>query len=176
MESIVQGAVAGLIAALAATTILGLARYVRQWLANRQDVKYIRELLAEGRTHVMEAGDMVFEGMGATASADSIRASQYNRMIKELNVAFERWTTNLSHTQRKDIYDALDWYHDRPDALFAITRDGKVVFQEIPDGKWPTVDMSMEAAREKFDRLQSIKWLKLKADYSAIPTQIAGPS
>ena len=176
MESIVQGAVAGLIAALATTTILGLARYVRQWWANRQDVKYIRELLAEGRAHVMEARDMVFEGMGATASADSIRASQYNRMIKELNVALERWTANLSHTQRKDIYDALDWYHDRPDALFAIKRDGKVVFQEIPDGKWPTVDMSMEAAREKFDKLQSIKWLKLKADYSAIPTQIAGPS
>ena len=57
MESIVQGAVAGLIAALAATTILGLARYARQWWANRQDVKYISELLAEGRTHVMEAID-----------------------------------------------------------------------------------------------------------------------
>ena len=176
MESIVQGAVAGLIAALAATTILGLARYARQWWANRQDVKYISELLAEGRTHVMEARDMSFDGMGATASADSIRATQYNRMIKELGVALERRTIHLSHRQRKDIYDALDWYHDRPDALFAIKRDGKVVFQEIPDGKWPTVDMSLEAAREKFDTLQSIKWLKLKADYSVIPTQIAGPS
>ena len=176
MESIAQGAFTGLIAALAATTILGLARYARRWWANRQDVKYIRELLTEGRIHVMEARDIFFDGMGATASADSIRATQYNRMIKELGIALERWTVNLSHTQRKDIYDALDWYHDRPDALFAIKRDEKVVFREIPDGKWPTVDMSMEAAREKFDKLQSIKWLKLKADCSSIPTQIAGPS
>ena len=43
MEPIAQSAVAGLIAALTATAILGIARYIRQRLAKRRDVKYIRD-------------------------------------------------------------------------------------------------------------------------------------
>ena len=165
-KPIALNALAGLIAGLSVSAFLWTADYLSDRSANHQDVKHICELLAEGRAHVMEARGTSFEGMGATASADSIRARQYNRMIKELDVAFEMWTVNLSHTQRKEIYDALDWYHVRPDAQFAIKRDGKVVFQEVPDGKWPTAEMSMEAASEKFDKLQSIEWLKLKSDCS----------
>ena len=52
MESIVQSAAAGLIAALMATVILGFARLVRQWSARRQDVRYIRKLLMDGRKRV----------------------------------------------------------------------------------------------------------------------------
>ena len=114
----------------------------------------------------MGAEDKFFEEMDATASADIIRARQYNRMIKELGVAFEMWAVNLSHTQRKEIYDALDWYHVRTDAQFAIERDGKVVFQEVPDGKWPAPEMSAGKAKEKFDRLRGIEWLKLDTECS----------
>ena len=55
MESIAGSIVAGMIAALAATTIMGVAKYVRDSLARRQDVKYIRALLIEGRGRVKGA-------------------------------------------------------------------------------------------------------------------------
>ena len=109
----------------------------------------------------MEAEDTFHKGMDATSSADALRAAQYNNMIKRLGVALEKWTVDLSHDQRKDIFDALDWYHT--DSLQAIKKGGKAVFIEIPDGRWATTELPMEAAKEKFEKLQSIKWLKLKA-------------
>ena len=162
MESIAQSAVAGLIAALVATTILGLAKYVRHWLAKRQDMEYIRGLLIEGRSRVMESKDTFNEGMAAMLPEDTLRAAQYNNMIRNIGVALERWAVNLSHAQRKDVYDALDWYHTG--GLNAIKQDGTAVFMELPEGKWPATEMSMEAAVNKFEKLQSIKWLKLETD------------
>ena len=69
---------------------------------------------------------------------------------------------SLSHVQRKDLYDAMDWYHT--DGLYATKSKGKVVFMDVPEGRWPTAEMSMEAARRKFDRLEAIEWLKLEDD------------
>ena len=162
MESITSSAVAGLIAALAATAILGLTAYVRHWLAKRRDVRYIRDLFIEGRRRVMDAKDTFHEDMDARSSAGSLRAAQYNNLLKRVGVALDLWTVNLTHAQRKDIYDALDWYHT--DDLPALKRDGKAVYVELPYGKWPTLEMSLEAARETFERLQSIKWLKLEVE------------
>ena len=159
MESIAQSAVAGLIAALTATAILGSAKCVRQWSAKRQDVRYLRNLLTEGRKRVLEAGDTFHKGMNATSSGDALRAAQYNNMVKRLGIALEKWMADLSHDQRKDIFDALDWYHT--DSLQAVKKDGKAVFIDIPDGRWPTTEMSLEVANEKFEKLQSIMWLKL---------------
>ena len=162
MDSIAQSAVTGLIAALAATAILGLAKYLYHRWANRQDVGHVRNILIQGRTRVMEAKDTFHKDMGTTIPADVLRAAQYNYMIREVSVALDRWAVNLSHEQRKDIYDALGWYH--ADGLYAIKRDGKVVFMELPEGKWPTAEMSTQDARRKFDQLRSVKWLKLEAD------------
>ena len=159
MESIAQSAVAGLIAALTATAILGFAKCVRQWSAKRQDVRYLRNLLTEGRKRVLEAGDTFHKGMNATSSGDALRSAQYNNMVKRLGIALEKWMVDLSHDQRKDIFDALDWYHT--DSLQAVKKDGKAVFIDIPDGRWPTTEMSLEVANEKFEKLQSIMWLKL---------------
>ena len=83
-------------------------------------------------------------------------------MTKELGVAIERWALGLSHAQRKEVYDALDWYHT--DGLYATKRDDGVAFMDLPEGRWPTVEMSIEAAREKFDRLEAIGWLRLNED------------
>ena len=104
MESITQSAAAGLIAALAATAILGVAKYVRQWLAKRQDERYIRNLLVVGRRRVMGAEDTLHKTMNATSSADSLRAAQYNLMIRQLDVALKKWMVGLSHGQRKGDY------------------------------------------------------------------------
>ena len=43
MSSIAQGAVAGLIAALVATGILGFAKYILHCLYKNKDVRYIRD-------------------------------------------------------------------------------------------------------------------------------------
>ena len=159
MESITEGAVAGLIAALAATAILGLAKNIHRWWANHQDVKHVRRVLKQGRNRVMAASDTLHKDMGVTMPADVLRAAQYNHMIRELGVTLDRWAVNLSHAQRKDLYNALDWYH--AEGLYATKRDGKVVFMELPEGKWPTTEMSLQEATRKFDQLQSIEWLKL---------------
>lgn len=156
-----QGAFAGLIAAVTATAILGAAKWVHQWWLRSQDVNYLRDLLVEQRKRVLEDRDKYFRGMDAVASADRLRAAQYNQMIKKLGVVMEKWLVNLSHKQRKDIAEALDWYYS--DELKAIKRDGMVEFVDIPDGKWPVPDMPIGVAKKKFEKLQSIKWLKLKA-------------
>ena len=163
MESIAQSAVAGVIAALTATAILGLAKYVHHRRANHQDVGHVRNILIQGRTRVMGAKDTFHQGMSAMMPADVLRAAQYNSIIREVSVALDRWAVNLSHEQRKDLYDALDWHH--ADGLYATRRDGKVVFKEFPEGKWPTDEMSTQEAKRKFDQLRSVKWLKLEADW-----------
>ena len=142
VESIAQSAVAGLIAALTATAILGFAKCVHQWSAKRQDVRYLRYLLTKGRKRVLEAGDTFYTGMNTTLSGDALRAAQYNNMVKRLGIALEKWMMNLSHDQRKDVFDSLDWYHT--DSLQAVKKDGKAVFVEIPDGRWPTTEMPLE--------------------------------
>ena len=163
MGLIAQGATAGLIAALVATTIFGLARYLRQAWDRHQDVKDVRDILSEGRRRVMESKDTYNRGMGETLPGDVLRAAQYNNMLKRVEVALERWSVNLSHDQRKDIYEALDWYNI--DALQATkNREGAVEFLQLPEGRWHTTEMSKDFADDKFMRLQSIKWLKLKPD------------
>lgn len=162
MDSIAQSAFAGLSAALAAAAILGIAKYVYHRWANQQDVGHVRDIFTQGRTRVMGAKDTCHKGMGVMMPANVLRAAQYNYMIREVSVALDRWAVNLSHEQRKDIYNALNWYHT--DGLYATKRDGKVVFRELPEGRWPTTEMSLQEARSKFDQLRSVNWLKLEAN------------
>ena len=108
----------------------------------------------------MEAKDGFSEGMKVPIPADVFRAALYNNMLKQLDVALGKWLVNLSPSQRKDLFDALDWHHTGK--LNAIKRDRKAVFTDLPDGKWPTTEMTVESAKAKFEKLQSIKWLKLK--------------
>ena len=92
---------AGLIAALTATTILGAAKWIHLKYLQRLDVKQIREVLTTGRKRVMDA----------TLPGDVLRAAQYNLIIKQLRVALDHTTSKLPYAKRKDIFDALDWYH-----------------------------------------------------------------
>ena len=44
--------------------------------------------------------------------ADALRAAQYKYyLLKQVDVVLERWTVRLSHDEKKDIYDALDWFN-----------------------------------------------------------------
>ena len=112
----------------------------------------------------MEAKDMYFEGMDASISEGAARAAQYNIMLKQIGLALEKWAVMLSHDQRKDIYDALDWYHTNPEGLPAIRHNGQVVIVQLPEGRLPIEDMSLQAAKDSFKKLESIKWLKLNVD------------
>ena len=154
-----QSAVAGVVAALVATSLLECARTCRRWIARRRDVKYLRDLLIEGRQRVLEATNFHHQDANAKCPADVLRAAQYNNMIKKLDTGLEKWTANLSHTQRKDVLDALDWYHTN--SLKAVKRNGEFMFVEVPDGKWPVTTMPLRAAEEQFGRVQEIRWLKL---------------
>lgn len=154
-----ESVIAGVSAALVATAILGATKFVRDRLARGRDIRYIRVLLTEGRTRVMGAKDTFHKGMGATIKEDALRAAQYNLMIRQIGIALERWALNLSHAERRDIYEALDWYHT--DGLYATSGDGAVVFKELPFGRWPTTEMTLDMAKSKFAKLVSIKWLGL---------------
>ena len=162
MEVIAGSAVAGLIAALTATIILGTAKWIYLEHLQRLDVKQIREVLTDGRSRVMESKDTFNRNINATVPGDMLRAARYNLMLKQLRVALDHATSKLSYAKRKDIFDALDWYHVK--SLY-LTKDalGNPVFKDdLPIGSWPTNEMQESPAIDKFKRLESIKWLKIE--------------
>ena len=83
-------------------------------------------------------------------------------MIEQLRVSLDHTTSKLPYAKRKDIFDALDWYHT--ESLYATKdKDGNPVFVvDFPVGRWPTKEMQESHAADKFKRIEAIKWLKLK--------------
>ena len=156
-----NSAVAGVVAALAATAILGIAKWIRDFCARRRDVAYIREILTDGRKRVYEAKDTFHQGMDTSSEEDYLRAAQYNNMARRLGVALKNWTPNLHNIQRKAILDALNWYHT--DKLLAVKGNNEHVWFEPPEeGKWPARTMPLDAAKSKFEKLEAIRWLRMK--------------
>ena len=162
MNSIETSAIAGLIAALAATTILGLASYVRGRWVRRRDEIHIRQILLDGKKAVMGAEHKYLSNIRKLVPADVARVGHYNKMITKLSIALEKWALGLSHKQRKDLFDALDWFHT--DHLFVHEESGILRFKEFPDGKWTHGTLQLEEAQYKFEQLHAIKWLKFKRD------------
>lgn len=130
MEDLAGNAVAGLIAALTATTILGAAKWIYLSHLQRLDIKQIREVVTDGRKRVMESKETFHHGMVATFPSDVLRCAQYNLMIEQLRVALDHTTSKLPYAKRKDIFDALDWYHT--ESLYATKdKDGNPVLSSI---------------------------------------------
>ena len=100
MPDIAGSAVAGLIAALTATTILGAAKWIHLKYLQRLDVKQIREVLTTGRKRVMESKETFLLGMDATLPGDVLRAAQYHLTIKQLRVALDHTTSKLPYAKR----------------------------------------------------------------------------
>ena len=161
VDGIWGSAIAGLIAALAATTTLGIAKWIRLLYLRRLDMKHLRKVITTGRRRVMESEDIFHRGMNARISAGEFRVGQYNLMLKELGVLLDRATSNLSHNQRDDVLNALDWYNVQSLQVANRTAGGPE-FVEIPAGRWPGTDMPKDRAVEKFKSLEAVKWLKLK--------------
>ena len=60
----------------------------------------------------------------------------------------------LSYAKRKDIFDALDWYHVK--SLY-LTKDaiGNPVFtDDLPIGSWPTNEMQDEPSHRQVQALR----------------------
>ncbi|MCZ0937636.1 MAG: hypothetical protein OXJ55_03305 [Caldilineaceae bacterium] len=164
-EPICEGIAIGASGSLLAALVLGLREWIRQESARRQEVNYLRSLLTHGKDRVMAAKDTYHGGMKAWMKADELRAAQFNHMMKEVGVALEKRIVSLSPEQRYELYDTLDWYHTS--GLHAVEREGQVEFTEIPEhleGRWPTKTMKVDHAKRFFENLQSIKWLKFKAE------------
>ena len=85
-------------------------------------------------------------------------------MLMRIGVALEKWAVHLSHDERKDIYDALDFYNADSYLVKKNTETGTVGYIQHPAGRWPYPTMSMGDAKNKFDQLESIGWLNLKAN------------
>ncbi|MYB89124.1 MAG: hypothetical protein F4X93_04100 [Proteobacteria bacterium] len=156
MDSVLQGAAAGLIAAIA----IGLFKYIYIQRARYQDIKHIRSLVIEGRKQVMGAKDHLNEEGKVKYSADFLRCAFYNNMLKKLKVALDKTAVTLTHVHRKEIYDALNWYNTDIYMRDSIMIAGDQ-FYDLPEGKWPSHVMLFEEAKRKFENLQDIKWLKL---------------
>ena len=107
----------------------------------------------------MQAEEQRLEPTNQRISANSVRAARYNVMLKELEVALDKWSTVLSYDQRLEIIEAVDWYNLR---AFSVEEDwpGHVTMEKMPDGVW-IGDLRSETAQEKFQNLRSIRWLKL---------------
>ena len=163
MADIAGGAVAGLIAALT----LSAAKWIHLKYLQRLDVKQIREVLTTGRKRVMKSKETFHHGMDATPPGDFVRAAQYNLIINQLRVALDHTTSKLPYAKMKDIFDALDWYHVKSLYLTKDKRGNPVFRGDLPVGSWPWPEMQESQAVDKFKRLESIKWLKLKRYTSA---------
>ena len=163
VDTIVGGAAAGLIAGLVVAAVLGIAQEFREHVERRQEEQYLRSVFIEGKT-ILTTEDLQLEGLEITVPADHRRAADYRRLLRKVGVALERWSSHLSPSQRKDIYDALDWFHTDPTRMFfATTAENEGRFVDVPDGTFPAETMTAEAAAEVYERLQAIGWLKLKA-------------
>ena len=162
MDQIVPGAVAGVVAGLLTTAILGIARWIRQTRSRRRDIRHIRKVVADARTRVFEAKGFFHRGMRKDVSGDTLRAGQYNLMIRQLMVALDPTSTNLSLDRQNELREALDWFHK--DALYAVDRLGQSepeFITAIPDGLWPTTAMPVGHATRIFTRLAELRWLKV---------------
>lgn len=162
LAQIIVGVVSGTVAGVVASILLTVAKGIHAQYLQRCDVKQVRGILTSGRRRVMEAEDVFNKGMNVTLPADVLRCAQYNLMIKQLAIALDHQTTRLPYAKRKQLFDALDWYHT--DSLHA-TKDlhGRPTFVILPEGTWPTTEMRLSDAVDRFKNLDAIGWLKTKS-------------
>ena len=62
---------------------------------------------------MMQVEEQRLESTDARIPENTVRAARYNIMLKELEVALDKWPTALSYGQRKEIIEAFDWYNLR---------------------------------------------------------------
>lgn len=159
-HSLIVSSVGGVVAAIC---FAGLVQLWRIWQA-RKEAAAIRNIIVEDRRLIFDAKDMLDpEDLTAIlARADEWRAALYNEMLGEVGRTLDHWSPHLPLERKQRLLRALDWYHREGVFLAPPPRiAGRKKFLEIEPGTWPGNEMSLDQAREKFGKLEAVKWLKL---------------
>ena len=121
-----------------------LARRARK--AREQQLDYLRNLLTASQRSVFTSRDIAAhelrpelgEQLPNGISADALRVEVFNLMLRELGEALEYQASELTPTERKEIRDALDWFH-RPKIgnVNAVPVSGRAVFPFVNSHRNP---------------------------------------
>lgn len=159
-QSLFVSSVGGVVAAV---FFAGLVQLWRVWQA-RKEATAIRNIIVEYRGLIFDTEDMPNpkDSSVRLAGADEWRAVLYNEMLREIGRTLDHWSPHLSLERKQSLLRALDWYH-RGRAFVAPGPPiaGQKRFLEIEPGTWPGLRMSLDEAKEKFQKLEAVEWLKL---------------
>ena len=114
--------------------------------AREQQLDYLRNLLTTRRRSVLTSRDIATHELPPKLggqlpngiSADALRAEEFNLMLRELGDALEYQTSELTPIERKEVRDALDWFH-RPKFgnVNVVPISGKVAFPFVNSHRNP---------------------------------------
>ena len=170
-ESIVASAVAGVVAALAFAFVVHCWRRCQ----GCKEAAAICDMIDGHRGYIFEATDLDnIAGLPGHVPVADVRAWLYNQMLKEVGVSLDTLSPHLPLKWKRELLAALNWYHaSEPGKTVRLVRDPQrqawrfPTDSELPPGTWPVTTMSPEQAKEKFGKLEALKWLKLpKAESS----------
>ena len=159
-QSLVVSSVGGVVAAV---FFAGLVQLWRVWQA-RKEAAAIRNIIVESRSLISDTKDMPDpkDSSVTLARADEWRAVLYNEMLREVGRTLDHWSPHLPLERKQSLLRGLDWYHRGSVFVAPGPRiAGQKRFQEIEPGTWPGNEMSLDEAKEKFGKLEAVKWLKL---------------
>ncbi len=113
-------------------------------------------------------------------SADEFRVDSFNHFLRELHYVLEYQSSKLTPMEKKDVLDAVDWFHKGDVGhVLGVPTNGKFLFPIVNkhnspiqqfqlgeyyvfhEGRWPLDIMTKEQAEEKFVNLRKLQWLSM---------------
>ena len=160
LQSLFVSSVGGVVAAV---FFAGLVQLWRIWQACKEAAA-IRNIIVEDRDLIFNAKDRPDPQDPSVrfAGADEWRAMLYNEMLGEVGRTLDHWSPHIPLERKQSLLRALDWYH-REGVFLAPGPHvaGEKKFLEIEPGTWPSDKMTLDEAKKKFQKLETVKWLKL---------------
>ena len=158
-QSLYVSSVGGVVAAV---SFACLVRLWGVWQA-RKEAAAIGKIIDEDRRLIFDAKDVPDpDDLSVTfARADEWRAVLYNKMLGEVGRNLDHWSPHLPQERKQSLLRALDWYHREGVFLAPSPRVVGHKFLQVEPGTLPGDEMSLDEAKEKFGKLEAVKWLKL---------------
>ena len=159
-QSLFVSSVGGVVAAV---FFAGLVQLWRVWQA-RKEAAVIHNIIVEYRGLIFDTKDVPDpkDSSVRLAGADEWRAVLYNEMLGEVGRTLDHWSPHLPLERKQSLLRALNWYHTGSVFVAPGPRiAGHKRFREIEPGTLPSDRMSLDEAKDKFGKLEAVKWLKL---------------
>ena len=159
-QSLIVSSVGGVVAAVC---FAGFVQLWRVWQAHKEATA-VRNIILEYRGLIFDAKDVADpkDEKVRLAGADEWRAVLCNEMLGEVGRTLDHWSPHLPLERKQSLLRALDWYHRGAYLVAPPPRiAGQKKFLEIEPGSWPGNEMTLDEAKEKFGKLEAVKWLKL---------------